>query len=85
MLPLNLILDIARMWVENQTAAKLRKYAADPRPDVQFEMPIVGSKVDIWVRPEPTPPPTAPKARRAMKVTVGGEEFWLYYLLKRAK
>jgi hypothetical protein len=65
MLPLPLVLDLVKMWALQQTLKKLRQYAADPRPDVQFDMPIVGQKVDIWVRAEPTPPPTAPKAKRA--------------------
>jgi len=85
MLPLPLILDLVRAWAEQQTVAKLRKYAADNRPDIQFDMPIVRQRVDIWVRAEPTPPPTAPKARRAMKITVGGESFWLYYQFQKIK
>ena len=85
MLPLTLVLDLARVWVESQTLKKLHEYAADPRPDIQFDMPIVKQRVDIWVRAEPTPPPTAPKARRAMKLTVGGESFWLYYQFQRKK
>jgi len=85
MLPLTLVLDLARAWVESQTVKKLREYAADPRPDIWFDMPIVGQVVLVWVRSEPTPPPTAPKARRALKVTVGGESFWLYYQLQKKK
>jgi hypothetical protein len=77
MLPLPLVLDLVKMWA--------RKYAAENRPDVQFDMPIVGQKVDIWVRAEPTPPPTAPKAKRAMEITVGGEKFWFFYLFQKAK
>jgi len=84
MLPLALVLDLAKMWAERQALKKLREYASDPRPDIQFDMPIVGQKVDIWVRSEPTPPPTAPKARRANKITVGGEVFWLFYQLQKA-
>jgi len=85
MLPLTLVLDLARAWVESQTVRKLREYASDPRPDIQFDMPIVGHVALIWVRAEPTPPPTAPKARRALKVTVSGEQFWLFYLLQKKK
>ena len=85
MLPLPLVLDLVKMRALQQTLKKLRQYAADPRPDVQFDMPIVGQKVDIWVRAEPTPPPTAPKAKRAMAITVGGEKFWLFYLFQKAK
>jgi hypothetical protein len=85
MLPLPLVLDLVKMWALQQGVKKLRKYAADDRPDVQFDMPIVGQKVDIWVRAEPTPPPTAPKAKRAMEITVGGEKFWLFYLFQKAK
>ena len=84
MLRPSLILDLVKMWALQQGVKKLRKYAADDRPDVQFEMPIVGLKVDIWVRAEPTPPPTA-KARRAMEITVDGEKFWLFYLFQKAK
>jgi hypothetical protein len=85
MLPLPLVLDLVKMWALQQTLKKLRQYAADDRPDVQFDMPIVGQKVDIWVRSEPTPPPTAPKAKRAMEITVDGEKFWLFYLFQKAK
>jgi len=85
MLPLNLILDLAKMWVESQTIQKLREYASDPRPDIQFDMPIVGAKVDIWVRDVDQPPTMAPKAKKAMKVTVGDVPFWLYYQLTRPK
>jgi hypothetical protein len=85
MLPLPLVLDLVKMWALQQTLKKLRQYAADDRPDVQFDMPIVGQKVDIWVRSEPTPPPTAPKAKRAMEITVEGEKFWLFYLFQKAK
>jgi hypothetical protein len=85
MLPLPLVLDLVKMWALQQTLKKLRQYAADNRPDVQFDMPIVGQKVDIWVRSEPTPPPTAPKAKRAMEITVDGEKFWLFYLFQKAK
>jgi len=84
MLPLSLVLELATMWAKRQALKKLREYAADPRPDIQFDMPIVGQKVDIWVRSEPTPPPTAPKARRANKIAVGGEVFWLYYQFQKA-
>jgi len=83
MLPLTLVLDLVKMWAMQQSVKKLREYAADPRPDVQFDMPIVGQKVDVWVRAEPTPPPTAPKARRASQITIGGETFWLYYQFER--
>ena len=85
MIPLNLILDVAKMWAENQTVKKLKEYAADPRPDIQFDMPIVGGKVDIWVRDVPKPPTTEPKAKRALEITVGGEKFWLFYKLYRTK
>ena len=85
MLPLPLVLDLVKMWALQQTLKKLRQYASDNRPDVQFDMPIVGQKVDIWVRSEPTPPPTAPKAKRAMEITVDGEKFWLFYLFQKAK
>jgi len=85
MLPLPLVLDLVKMRALQQTLKKLRQYAADPRPDVQFDMPIVGQKVDIWVRAEPTPPPTAPKAKRATEITVDGEKFWLFYLFQKAK
>ena len=85
MLPLPLVLDLVRVWAEQQAVTKLRKYAADNRPDVQFDMPIVGQRVDVWVRSEPTPPPTAPRAKRAMRIEVGGENFWLYYQFQRMK
>jgi len=85
MLPLPLVLDLVKMWALQQTLKKLRQYAADPRPDVQFDMPIIGQKVDIWVRAEPTPPPTAPKAKRATEITVDGEKFWLFYQFQKAK
>ena len=85
MLPLPLVLDLVKMWALQQGVRKLRKYAADDRPDVQFDMPIVGQRVDIWVRAEPTPPPTAPKARLATEITVDGERFWLFYLFQKAK
>jgi hypothetical protein len=85
MLPLNLVLDLARAWAESQAVRKLRAYAADPRPDIQFDMPIVGEKVDVWVRDVDEPPPTAPKAKRGLKVTVGSEVFWLYYLVSRRR
>jgi hypothetical protein len=86
MLPLDLVLDLARAWAESQAVEKLKAYAADPRPDIQFDMPIVGEKVDVWVRDVNKPPPTAPKARRALKVTVGdGEVFYLYYLVSRRR
>jgi hypothetical protein len=85
MLPLPLVLDLVKMWALQQTLKKLRQYAADNRPDVQFDMPIVGQKVDIWVRSEPTPPPTAPKAKRAMEITVDGEKFWLFYLFQKVR
>ena len=85
MLPLSLVLELAKMRAERQALKKLREYAADPRPDIQFDLPIVGQRVDIWVRSEPTPPPTAPKARRANKITVGGEVFWLYYQFQRKR
>jgi hypothetical protein len=85
MLPLPLVLDLVKMWALQQTLKKLRQYAADDRPDVQFDMPIVGQKVDIWVRSEPTPPPTAPKAKRAMEITVEGEKFWLFYLFQKVR
>jgi len=85
MLPLSLVLELATMWAKRQALKKLREYAADPRPDIQFDMPIIGQKVDVWVRAEPTPPPTAPKARKANKIAVGGEVFWLYYQVQRAR
>jgi hypothetical protein len=85
MLPLNLVLDLAKVWAESQAVKKLKAYAADPRPDIQFDMPIVGSKIDIWVRDVDKPPPAAPKAKRGLKVTVGGEVFWLYYLVSRRR
>jgi len=84
MLRPSLILDLVKMWALQQGVKRLRKYAADDRPDVQFEMPIVGLELDIWVRAEPTPPPTAPKAKRAMEITVDGEKF-LFYLFQKAK
>ena len=67
MLPLNLVLDLAKFWAENQTVKKLKAYAADPRPDIQFDMPIVGAKVDIWVRDVDKPPTMAPKAKKGLK------------------
>jgi hypothetical protein len=85
MLPLNLVLDLAKVWIESQAIKKLKTYAADPRPDIQFDMPIVGGKIDIWVRDVDKPPQTAPKAKRGLKVTVGGETFWLYYLVSRKR
>jgi len=85
MLPLNLVLDLAKFWAETQTVKKLKAYAADPRPDIQFDMPIVGAKVDIWVRDVDKPPTMAPKAKKGLKITVGGEVFWLYYLMTRTK
>lgn len=85
MLPLNLVLDLAKMWAENQTVAKLREYASDPRPDIQFDMPIVGAKVDIWVRDVEKPPTMAPKAKKAMKIVVSDVPFWLYYQVMRKK
>jgi hypothetical protein len=85
MLPLNLVLDLAKVWAESQNVKKLKSYAADPRPDIQFDMPIVGGKIDIWVRDVDKPPPTAAKAKRGLKVTVGGEVFWLYYLVSRRR
>ena len=86
MLPLNLVLDLARAWAEAQAVEKLKAYAADPRPDIQFDMPIVGERVDVWVRDVDKPPPTAPKARHGLKVTVGdGEVFYLYYLVSRRR
>jgi hypothetical protein len=49
-------------------------------------MPIVGGKVDIWVRDVDKPPPDAPKAKRGLKVTVGDSEvFYLYYLVSRRR
>jgi hypothetical protein len=85
MLPLNLVLDLAKMWAENQTLKKLREYASDPRPDIQFDMPIVGAKVDIWVRDVDQPPTTAPKAKKGPKITVADVPFWLYYQMTRKK
>jgi hypothetical protein len=86
MLPLNLVLDLAKIWTENQSLKKLREYASDPRPDIQFDMPIVGAKVDIWVRDVDQPPTTAPKARRGAKIVVADVPFWLYYqVTKRQK
>jgi hypothetical protein len=85
MLPLNLVLDLARMWAESQAVKKLKAYAADPRPDIQFDMPVVGGKIDICVRDVDKPSPAAPKAKRGLKVTVGGEVFWLYYLVSRRR
>jgi hypothetical protein len=85
MLPLNLVLDLVKVWAESQAVKKLKAYAADPRPDIQFDMPIVGGKVDIWVRDVDKPPQAAPKAKRGPKVAVGGEVFWLYYLVSRKR
>jgi hypothetical protein len=85
MLPITLVLDLAKVWAESQTVKKLKAYAADPRPDIQFDMPIVGGKVDIWVRDVDKPPPDAPKAKRGLKVAIGGEVFWLYYLVSRRR
>jgi hypothetical protein len=44
MLPLPLVLDLVKMWALQQGVRKLRKYAADDRPDVQFDMPIIQQK-----------------------------------------
>jgi hypothetical protein len=85
MLPLNLVLDLAKVWAESLAVKKLKAYAADPRPDIQFDMPVIGGKVDIWVRDVDEPPQVAPKAKRGLKVTVGGEVFWLYYLVSRRR
>ena len=85
MLPLNLVLDLAKMWAQNQTLKKLREYASDPRPDIQFDMPIVGAKVDIWVRDVDQPPTTAPKAKRGAKIVVSEVPFWLYYQVMRKR
>jgi hypothetical protein len=79
------VLDLAKAWVESQTVNKLKAYAADPRPDIQFDMPIVGGKIDIWVQDVDKPPSAAPKAKRGLKVTVGGEIFWFYYLVSRRR
>lgn len=84
MFPLNLLLELTELWMKSVAVEKLMEYAKSPTPDVQFEMPLVGVKVDIWICDSPKCK-FAPKARRAFKITVDGKPFWAFYLLTQTK
>lgn len=85
MLPLQLVLDLAKMWAQNLTLKKLLEYASSPTPDIQFDMPLVGAKVDIWIWTEPKCPPFAPKSRRGPKFSIGDKSFWLFYAVTKKR
>jgi hypothetical protein len=44
-------------------------------------LPLVLDLVKTWA----LQPPTAPNAKRATEITVGGEKFWPFYLFQKAK
>lgn len=74
---IDLLKAFAATWAKNQTAAKLRKFAASPDPDIHISWRLVRWGANVWVK---LPADDVPKTwKRLAKVTVSGEQFDLWW------